>query len=141
MEDRLIEGLDKLWSKKQAALRKLLKKADDEHQTGITSPEQFAILTRLASIGFGIAVKEITKTILLPHSNITRTLDVMAARGLIHRTIDKNDKRQVIIKLTLEGKKAARRIREITPQLNDILWGNLEGDERAMLNLFLAKIT
>ncbi|MEE9442981.1 MAG: MarR family transcriptional regulator [candidate division Zixibacteria bacterium] len=140
IENKLIEGLNKLWSAKQTALRKLLKQADKEHHLGVNTPEQFAILSRLASIGYGVAVKEIARETLLPHANITRTLDRMAARGLIHRTMDKTDKRRIIIKLTLEGKKAARHIKEINQQLIGILWGNLSEDERALLLTLLSKI-
>ncbi|MFH1700226.1 MAG: MarR family transcriptional regulator [Candidatus Zixiibacteriota bacterium] len=140
MDNKLIEGLNKLWSVKQTALRKLLAYADKEHYTGVNTPEQFAILTRLASIGYGVAIIEITRESMLPHANITRTIDLMAARGLIHKTMDKTDKRRMIIKLTLEGKKAARHIEEINRRLNDALWGNLSEDERAMLSLLMSKI-
>ncbi len=146
--DDLNEQLDRIfgakWAARSTLLRGLLKQASGGRQaelgkeslrppTGHLTPEQLAVIIALDSYGHGVAVKEITKEIELPHANITRTLDKLEKKGLISRTQDKADRRRAIVRLTLEGNKTARRLVGIRRKLLSALWDIYDDREKKLL--------
>lgn len=149
IDAQLDAALRALWVRRQETLRQLLRQAFPPPSTqkgaiprgdGRITPEQFAILIILQQYGHGVAVKDIAELIDDPHANVTRTLDRLEKKGLIRRTQGAADRRQVIIRLTLEGTRLAGKIVEIRIGWMTSLWGNLTGDEKSHLQELLNRL-
>jgi DNA-binding MarR family transcriptional regulator len=145
---RLDTILQAKWTSRQVLLRKLLKetapsepggRGTHPHRGRGFTPEQFVIIRILHSFGHGVTVGEITEAIEIPHSNVTRTLDRLEKKGLIRRRRGEEDKRQMIVRLTLEGNKAARLMNQVQRELNERLWAGCDDDEKRQLILLLSK--
>jgi len=139
IKSQLDIALKIVWARRARILRRLLKEtaenADGLSRRAISAatPEQYTILTILASFGHGVTVGEIAERLELPHANISRTLDRLERKGLISRTRDRRDKRHMIIRLTLEGGKIARLFSEVATRLNDELWSSYTSEEKLTL--------
>jgi DNA-binding MarR family transcriptional regulator len=142
---RLEAALRAKWVSRQTMLRKLLKEtgphevdhpgSHQRRERGYT-PEQFAIISILHSYGHGVTVKEVAEAIDIPHANVTRTLDKLERKGIIHRRRGSEDRRQMIVRLTLEGTKAAKRLMEIERHLDEMFWDVYsESEKKFLLNL------
>jgi DNA-binding MarR family transcriptional regulator len=139
---RLDAALQDKWVTRQTILRKLLKETvplkpeplgtHPGRDRGFT-PEQFVIINILCSYGHGVTVGEIVEGIDIPHANVTRTLDRLEKKGLIHRTRGSKDRRQMIVRLTLEGNKAAGKLAEVEGELDEQLWGGYSDEEKELL--------
>jgi DNA-binding MarR family transcriptional regulator len=153
MNSQTIYHLDSLFRKKWAERRRLLWKllrdqytaekkpiGADPRDTARFTPEQYDIITVLDSFGHGVPVKDITELIDLPFANITRTLDRLEKKGLIRRSKGKDDKRQVIIRLTLEGSRAARRLAHVRENLLTATWGMYDEAEQGILINLLERL-
>jgi DNA-binding MarR family transcriptional regulator len=145
LDARLDRALTKKFIARQALLRRLLREtgAGVKGATGRgmpraerLTPEQYAILVVLDSYGHGVTVKEVGEAIDLPFANVTRTLERLETKGLVYRTRGVEDRRQMIVKLTLEGAKTARRLGEVRRRLEQTLWGKYdEREKRLLINL------
>lgn len=143
MNDDVMSYLDRylgfLWAKRQSMLRYYLK--DKQEAPGpVHTPEQFAIVSILDAYGHGVPIRDIASQIDIPHANVSRTLDRMEKKGLIRRRRGKSDRRQVVIHLTLEGKKAARFTRSVTARLHKTMWGELSEEEAEELHRLFRKL-
>lgn len=152
MEDEIDRPLDAAlqgkWIFRQRQLRMLLKKMSPpqpelpgthpRRDRGFT-PEQYTIISLLHSFGHGVTVSEIAGSIDVPHANVTRTLDRLEKKGIIHRKRGDDDKRQMIVRLTLEGSKAAKKLGEIEKRLDQILWGDYNPEEKRTLLELLSR--
>jgi DNA-binding MarR family transcriptional regulator len=141
LNNRLDDALQILWQSRQSLLRRLLKEtlaADTSgrgparHAAAVT-PEQFAVITILDVFGHGVLVKEITNAVAMPHANVTRTLDKLEAKGLVRRTQGPDDRRQRLVRLTLEGAKTARRLDTIKKRLLELFWDSYDEQEKRRL--------
>ncbi len=145
INSRLNAALQSKWVARQEILRKLLKQVGPHevdprgahrHKIRGYTPEQFVIINILNSFGHGVTVSEITGEIDIPHANVTRTLDRLEKKGLVRRRRGDDDKRQMIVQLTLEGNKAARILAEVKRDLDQALWGNYsDGEKQTLLDL------
>jgi DNA-binding MarR family transcriptional regulator len=146
--DRLDKALCELLAHRQKLLRRLLPETEPPQpgrkgtrprtHRGVT-PEQYQVISILAAYGHGVPVKLIAEAIDLPHPNVTRTLDRLEMKGFIRRTTGVDDKRQVIVRLTLEGSKTARRLSGIDRRLKDALWGKFSDHEKELLADLLSR--
>jgi len=142
LDRRLDAALRVKWVTRQKQLRELLKEimprepelpgTRPRRERGFT-PEQYAIISILHSFGHGVTVSEIAGAIDIPHANVTRTLDRLERKGLIHRRRGDEDRRRMIVRLTLEGNKAAKRLSEIEARLDVIIWGAYSMSEKQAL--------
>ncbi len=152
MDDLLDLRLDRALARKHverlALLRRLLKElapaADAAHHGGAKkampfTPEQYEIITILDAYGHGVTVKEIVEAIDTPHANVTRTLERLENKGLIYRARGTEDRRQMIVRLTLAGAKTARQMARIGERLDDLLWRKLTDDDKRTLLRLLKK--
>lgn len=152
MEDIIDTRLDKTLARKHverlSLLRRLLKElpvSQDTMPRGSAkkptpfTPEQYEIITILDAYGHGVTVKEIVEAIDAPHANVTRTLERLENKGLIYRARGSEDRRQVIVRLTLAGAKTARQMAKIAERLDDLLWHKLTDDEKRTLLRLLRK--
>ena len=153
MNNELAARLDHLfrqsWAKRRQLLWRLLKSQAKEkspvkgampRNPSRFTPEQYEIISALDRFGHGVPVKDITEMIDLPHANVTRTLDRLEKKGLVRRSRGKDDRRQVIIHLTLEGTHAARRMAQLHDDLCRQLWGSLSESELGILINYFDRI-
>lgn len=80
---------------------------------------------------------EISKSVQLPNSVITRHLDQLAARGLLERSLDAEDSRRIRLTLTKEGERV---VREATRTISGIVAMTLERLPPARREAFLAAL-
>ena len=106
-----------------------------------TTPQQLEIIDVLEALGRAAAVKEIAAYLQAPYANVTRTLDRLERKGWIRRSSGKPDRRQVLIRLTLEGKKAAARLEASYQRFLADFWGKIQGPEKTLLFDLLTKLT
>ena len=85
-----------------------------EHQIEEINPAQGRILFVLWRQD-GISINELAKRASLGKSTLTSMLDRLAARGLIQRTVQPEDRRSFIVTLTPKGRSLADRVnRQLT---------------------------
>ena len=78
----------------------------------------WALVARALLAGAMIAaISEIGKRLFLDSATLTPLLKRLETAGLIRRTRDERDERQVVIDLTAEGRALKRRAAEVPPQL------------------------
>ncbi len=152
MKDVLDIRLDRALARKHAErlslLRRLLKElapsSPPAHGGGAKkarpfTPEQYEIITILDAYGHGVTVKEIVEAVEAPHANVTRTLERLENKGLIYRARGSEDRRQMIVRLTLAGAKTARQMVRIGERLDQLLWHKITDDEKRTLLRLLRK--
>jgi len=148
LNERLDTALQAKWISRQVLLRKLLREMDpraygsrgpDTRKSRGITPEQYLIITILHAFGHGVTVKEISEEIDMPYTNVTRTLDRLELKGVIRRKRGDDDRRQVIVRLTLEGSKMAQRLTAVREDLLTCLWSGLDDQEKRMLALLLTR--
>jgi DNA-binding MarR family transcriptional regulator len=67
-------------------------------------------------------------------------LDELEERGLVERRRDPEDRRRHIVRMTAEGKKALRRLRSLSRQVEDDFLDPLTAEERAQLHGLLFRL-
>jgi DNA-binding MarR family transcriptional regulator len=67
-------------------------------------------------------------------------LDDLEERGLVERRRDPNDRRRHLVRLTSEGKKALKRLRALSTQIDDDFLSPLSEKERASLHAHLLRL-
>lgn len=152
MKDVIDIRLDRELARKHverlSLLRRLLKELPPSPETAhpggakktmLFTPEQYEIITILDAYGHGVTVKEIVEAVEAPHANITRTLERLENKGLIYRARGSEDRRQMIVRLTLAGAKTARRMVRVAERLDELLWHKLTDDEKRSLLRLLKK--
>lgn len=141
IDGKLDSALVNFFLRRQSMLRSLLRAAVPSGRTTggrgtVFTPEQYAIILVLDTYGHGVTVKEIAEGVAAPHANVTRTLERLEKKGLVYSTRGSEDKRQVMVRLTLAGSKLARQLNEITNLLHQRLWDGLdERDKKTLLEL------
>lgn len=98
-------------------------------QYGLNNNLWFAMLVIYSHEDNSTQPSEISNTMGLTKTSITRLSDELVARGLIARSYDKKDRRKVILKLT---QKAINFINEIAPKIAEQrkdLWSIFSDDE------------
>jgi len=142
--EKLDTALTGLYLRRQSILRELLKAAvpmdrKTDGKSAVFTPEQYAVISALDAYGHGVTVKEIAEAITTPHANVTRTLERLEKKGLVYRARGSEDKRQVIVRLTLAGSKLARRLDEIRDHFHRRMWGGFDEREKKMLLALLSR--
>ena len=82
---------------------------------GLTYPQYLVMLVLWERDG--LILSEIGKRLFLDSATLTPLLKRLQAAGLIRRTRDERDERQVVIDLTAEGRALKRRAAEVPAQL------------------------
>lgn len=149
IDTRLDRALAARWSLRRAILRRALK----EHTPHIPAPrgasprgdrpltpEQYAVLKILGGAGLGVTVQEVAGQCDFPHANATRTIDRLEKRGLIIRLRDKTDRRRVMVRLTVEGKKMLRALDAVEETVYLLFWDMYNLEEKELLLRLLTRI-
>jgi len=139
MEKTDIAEIDELFlsyvTRRGELLRLLLKRHYGDLKI---TPEQFAVLRILNRIGPSVSITEIADRVHQPHANLSRTLDRMENRGLVMRTRGRQDRRQIIIRLTLQGRRASAAVEKISDELLTRLWNNISPEDQTYLYRILS---
>ena len=147
IEVGLDAALEKKWRTRQNILRRLLRETEPtedkkagtvSHRTRGYTPEQFTIIMILAEFGHGVRISEIAGAVDMPHANISRSLDRLEQKGLVLRKRG-HDRREVLVRLTLEGNKAAGRLRDVERKLQAEIWGDYDRAEQEILLKLLTR--
>lgn len=87
----------------------------------------------------GATQDNLTQTMFLDHSTITRAVMKLVQLGYLERRPDANDKRISHLYLTLQGQKLQRPLYEATKHAEELAFGNLTTEERNLIQPLLLK--
>ena len=102
--------------------------------------EQWRILT-LLSDGEGHAVGTMCERVLMNFSALSKTIDRMVSRALVHRKQDENDNRRVLVFITEFGRELCQSCKASMEKNNSGLDGGLSALERDELKHLLARLS
>ncbi len=107
---------------------------DKEIEThfGLTSPRIFTLLA--FSERKIMKMKELSETLSLTTSTMTRMIDNLVKDGLVERRHEPRDRRLVIVKLTNEGKKLTNNINEYKEKYFNSVMENVGSDGKEMVS-------
>jgi DNA-binding MarR family transcriptional regulator len=71
---------------------------------------------------------------------VARSIELLVRRGLIHRDVDKADRRRANLRLTSEGRKIYKDIEKFAVRVETELTATLSANEREMLGQVLDKL-
>lgn len=94
-------------------------------------PHQFSVLVRLADVPR--TPGELAEAERVSAPSMTRTVAALVERGLVARTADPSDGRQVILSLTTEGRRLLREIRRRRDQWMTVRVQRLSPEEQDVL--------
>ncbi len=101
---------------------------------------QFIVLVRLASHDRPVAISELCKQDAYDAGAMTRMLDRLEAKGLIHRSRSDTDRRVVLLELTPAGRNAYPRLREVSMQVMNRSLGDFSQEEADQLESLLLRM-
>jgi len=103
------------------------------------SVEQWRML-ELLSDRDGRSMGEIAELVLMNHPALTKMTDRMVARGLVHRALDPQDQRRVLVYVTDLGSELFARVRREVEQQNSALEEHLGAKGSAALRKLLGSV-
>lgn len=107
---------------------------------GIT-PGQYGVLSVLWQSEAGVvAPKDISNVLRLETSTVSGVLDKMQKLGLVHRTLDENDRRSIRVELTEAGWALRDKVLEAIQELNQEVSSSFTPEEWESLCSFLKKL-
>jgi DNA-binding MarR family transcriptional regulator len=110
-----------------------------EAECGI-SRARFGVLRVLASAGSGLTMNEIARQLIVTPTNVTRHIVALAEDGLVERAVDPDDRRSVIVYMTVAGR---RRFEQVMPERvrrAEEEFSSLSEREKRMLIHIVAKL-
>ncbi|MDD4052032.1 MAG: MarR family transcriptional regulator [candidate division Zixibacteria bacterium] len=148
INNRLDRALAARWAERRTVLRRTLKEKTPQAfaPRGASlrgdrplTPEQWAVLKILDSAGLGVTVQTIAGQCDFPHANATRTIDRLERRGFLIRLRDKVDRRRVMVRLTVEGKKVVRELDAVEEMVYHAFWDIYSPEEKELLLRLLTR--
>jgi DNA-binding MarR family transcriptional regulator len=100
---------------------------------------QFEVLAKL-SAGEGISQQALAERLFVTKGNVCGLLDRMAAKGLVQRHADPDDRRANLLYLTDAGKELAQQIVPLHEALIVEQMGVLNADEQRFLQMLLRRL-
>lgn len=104
------------------------------------SPSQWRVLVNVMEYP-GIRVTTLADKTLFQQSRVTKLVDQLCLDGLILKTTGKNDRRQVNLTLTRQGKSVLAPLIEQAKHHEAQLLGQLDAEDAEQLKKILAKLT
>ncbi len=101
--------------------------------------QQFNILRILRGAGQALSTLQIRQRMLDKMSDTSRIVDRLVKKGLVKKTVCREDRRLVDVLLTEKGKKLLQHMDELEPEF-DSVFQNLNQAEARQLNELLDKI-
>lgn len=103
------------------------------------TPAQCGVLNCLFNFG-KTTPKEIGKELFLEPSSISGILDRMQNSGLIERTIDLENRRNIIVTLTAKGNSLKPKLEKIILDMNNFFFDGFSSEEQKLLKKFFLSI-
>lgn len=102
--------------------------------------ERWRILDLLADRQ-GMTMSEIASAVVVTGPTLTRIVDDLATRALVHREVDVHDRRRVLVHLTPRGQRLRRSLRPAVVEAETAALSALTDDQRTTLSALLARLT
>jgi len=102
---------------------------------------QFIVLVRLANNSRPVAISELCKQDAYDAGAMTRMLDRLTAKGLIHRSRSAEDRRVVLLELTPAGRSAYPRLREVSMRVMNRSLDDFSAEEARQLESLLLRMS
>lgn len=83
---------------------------------------------------------DIARACVMDKSTVTSVLTRMERTGLVERRADPGDRRTILVRLTDEGRAAARTVLAYRAQVNERAWGGMPAGDRARLSELLGVV-
>lgn len=139
MNDEINERLDSAFCRKAVKRMATLRKSIGQAGLDLT-PEQFIVLSIFNRQSPGMTVGAIAGQTETPFANVTRTIEGLEKKGHVSRIRSKLDRRKVMVRLTLEGKKIVPRINQVKADWLNSLWDVYSQREKTILLDLLSRI-
>jgi len=118
----------------------IMRKASDRALAPMgLSVAQTPVLVTLRDEGRPMMITEIARRLYLETPSVTSMVDRLSERGLVERIKDPKDRRKALVALTRKGKSLVESVREPGRQLQEEMFGALDGAEREALRTLLQK--
>ncbi len=105
---------------------------------GLT-PHQFGVLMALAQLGEAHQ-QRLVAIIGVDPRNAVGIMDGLSERGLLERSIDPNDRRRHVLRLTSAGASVVAELRHAGTAIEDEMFQGLDRSERDALHALLLKL-
>jgi DNA-binding MarR family transcriptional regulator len=107
-------------------------------QNGITTAQGYSLLA-FPKDGC-LTMNELSETMKLSNSTMTRMVDQLVQKGLVFRRSDEADRRVVLVQLTERGHSARRTLEDALQEVFNRVVNGLQPDERPMILYALEQI-
>lgn len=108
-------------------------------QYGVTASQSYALLALPER--FSMAMNELSEAMGLASSTMTRTVDQLVLKGLVHRQHDDEDRRVVRVGLTARGKQVRCDLEKALQEFFKQALDEIREDERPVIVDALEKVT
>jgi DNA-binding MarR family transcriptional regulator len=125
--------LDRAAGRVSSAVQKVLR------DSGVTL-EKWRILDLLAERE-GMTMSEIATAVVVTGPTLTRIVDDLATRALVHREVDVHDRRRVLVHLTPRGQRMRASLRPAVLEAENAALSALTGDQVSALSALLVRLT
>ena len=125
--------LDRAADRVSSAVQKVLR------ESGLTL-ERWRILDLLADHE-GMTMTEIASAVVVTGPTLTRIVDDLATKALVHREVDVHDRRRVLVHLTPRGQRLRRSLRPSVTEAESAALSALTDDQLSTLSALLTRLT
>jgi DNA-binding MarR family transcriptional regulator len=107
---------------------------------GLTG-SQFAVLigTAYQQGDDGVSVRALAEHIQLASTHVTTEVGRLTAKGLLIKSVNRRDRRGVLVRLSGRGEAAVREVAPFVRRVNDLLFAGVSRREFAAVSAFLAR--
>lgn len=130
-----VETSTTAWEALYRAQVTVMRKLQRQEEFADLSMREYDVLFNLArSDARGIRLNELNEYVLLTQSSLSRMLERLEAKGLVHRWQDPQDLRGLRIRLTEDGKDLQQRISEhFDRHVHELMVAGLDSEELRIL--------
>jgi DNA-binding MarR family transcriptional regulator len=125
--------LDRAAVQVSSAVQKVLR------DSGLTL-DRWRILDLLADRQ-GMTMSEIASAVVVTGPTLTRIVDDLATKALVHREVDAHDRRRVLVHLTPRGQRLRRSLQPAVAEAEAAALSALTDDQRSTLSALLSRLT
>ena len=106
----------------------------------VTPSQMRAIRVLAAQDGGGVRSKELAELLRIAPRSVTEVVDALAAKGLVERSADPEDRRAVLVALTRRGRELSDEVRRARGAESERMFDRLSPTDRADLARILRQL-